>query len=190
MLDFLSTMDIKATDLTDLSKCKKCPLLGKDHVPAIGNEFATLMIIGQSPGELEVLERKPFVGPSGELLNFMLDEAGLTREEVYITNLLKCRPPQNRKGYKDEHTNCFGKWLFNEIKLVNPGLILLLGKDAHTIVLPKRMEFRHLAINESKNRSYLSSYHPSYFLRIGRVDKFVEVGGFVKNIVDRLDNKV
>ena len=156
---------IPALDLTTISACKACPKLGKDHVPACGTPLADLMIIGQSPGEDEVRTREPFTGPAGHLLKNMLTLLLLDRTECYITNVVKCRPPNNRASERDEKVNCHQAWLKDEIKIVNPPVLLLLGRDAHEIVLPSKYPFTNKSVVRTKKRSYVSLYHPAYWLR-------------------------
>lgn len=177
------------TDYTSVSRCTLCPNLAQAHVPAEGSLNASLMIIGQSPGANEVTEQRPFVGACGEMVDYMLDEAELTRETVYITNALKCHPPGNRPGLSGELANCWRRWLLPELKLVQPKLVLVLGADAHRSVLPNSVKFGHLVETTGKKSTYLSSYHPGWFLRKGTMDKFVtEVGGKVRLLLEALDN--
>ena len=175
--------------LSSLSECTYCATLGQDHVPSTGNPSASVMIIGQSPGAMEVREGKPFVGPSGELVDYMLDEAGLTREEVYIANVVKCRPAGNRPSHPEEKNNCWLNWLKLEIQSVDPQLILLLGKDAQEAVTPASHPFGHLAEISGKKRTYLTSYHPSYFLRKGKIEEFIKVGHKVEDILEEMEEE-
>ena len=171
----------------DVSQCKACALLGENHVPSEGNPYAELMIIGQSPGVNEVAKKKPFCGPSGELLDMMLEEAELDRSNVYIANALKCHPPGNRKANEPELVTCKSLWLSKEIKSVDPKVILLLGKDAFESVIPGKLlsKWGHLNTIKSNKRVYLSSYHPSYFLRRGDLEGFiVKVGRTVREVLD------
>lgn len=170
----------KALDISCLSLCKKCVTLGEDHVPASGNPSAEIMFIGQSPGEQEVKKGKPFVGASGEVLDFFLDELGMTREEVYITNALKCHPPGNRPGHEEELDLCFSTWLKKEIKFLNPKVVVLLGKDAWQSVTGGRIPFEHGKFTKSKKRVFLTLYHPGYFLRRGDIETFIAVAKELK----------
>lgn len=165
--------------------CTECPALGKHHVPAYGNPRSPLMVIGQSPGRTEVKEREPFVGRSGQLLEFMLLECGLAKEDVYITNVLKCHPSNNRKAYPAEMENCKKNWLDIEIRAVKPKLILLLGRDAHTAVIGDDTPFEHLQKIVRDGVVHLTSYHPAWFIRKGKGwDKFVQdVGGRVTELL-------
>jgi DNA polymerase len=155
------------------------------------------MIIGQSPGAVEVtgipekhISPQPFIGPSGDLLTYMLDEIELTREEVYLANALKCRPVGNRRALPGELQNCWRKWLYEEIKAVEPLLILVLGKDAHSSVMPASRQFGHLMEHKSKRFTYLDSYHPAWFLRNGRDADFVKnTGKRVQDLLEELRNE-
>lgn len=151
-----------------MKACQKCPALGIDHVCSIGTPSAQLMIIGQSPGEREVEEGEPFVGPAGDILNALLTELLLARDEVYIANVLKCRPMHNRRAYLEERKNCLEEFLREEISTVDPRVILLLGRDAYETVLPEKVQLKHpfaqRLLVKSKARAYVVSYHPAYFL--------------------------
>ena len=168
---------MKSLSFRHLAKCNKCPELGKEHVPACGNPVADIMLIGQSPGETEVYEKQPFVGPSGELVDYLLDYAELDRMDVYITNILKCRPPGNRPGQPDELACCMKTWMAKELKYVNPAIVVLIGKDAWQTVTGGRIPFKHGTSHKGKKRQFLTLYHPAYFLRRGDLQTFVENGG-------------
>lgn len=172
----------RALDVDKVKQCTACITLGADHVPASGNPTADIMLIGQSPGVREVEEGLPFVGPSGELLDFMLDEAGFTRDQVYITNALKCHPPGNRSGNPEELELCFGLWLRKELKFVNPSIVVLIGKDAWRSVTKEKIPFGHCNVTEGSKRTFLTLYHPSYFLRRGDAETFVESGKKLKEL--------
>lgn len=182
-------------DYEEVSKCKLCPELGKNHCPSAGNTNADLVIVGHSPGDQEVIEKTPFCGPSGDLVNYMLIEAGIVREEVYIANTIKCQPPKyaSRGGPNTLKaswvSNCWKRFLMHELIAVNPKLILLLGKQAHMAVLPARKEWGHLVVNRSRKRVFLSSYHPSYFLRTGGIETFVKVGNVVAKLLAEIEEK-
>lgn len=178
-----------ATELELLSQCRLCAMLGKDHVPAAGNTRAEVMIVGQSPGSEEVLAAKPFVGPCGELVDFMLDEAGLAREDVYITNTLKCHPPGNRAGHITEISNCRKAWLVKEILAVKPLVIVVLGKDAFISIGPPNETFGHKkkVYNKKLGCYFILSYHPGYYLRNrDRMEDFISVGSFVRSVLDEV----
>ena len=164
-----------------VSSCALCPQLGKDHVPSCGTPVADLMIVGQSPGRKEVEERQPFVGPSGELLDGMLAEIPLGREDVYIANVLKCHPPGNRPGVPIEKATCFKQWLSKEIKEVEPKVLLMLGKDAWSLV-PVQWKPKNGKVvrNKDKGITFIFWYHPAYYLRRADVSGFLKVAELVK----------
>lgn len=176
----MNEVQVPALSIEEVEACELCPKLGRMHVPAHGCVGAELMIVGQSPGHEEVKKKQPFVGPSGRLLTWFLDELALTREEVYITNVLKCKPPRNRPGAADEIKACKARWLSNELKAVRPSVILLLGGDAHKAIMPKKYAFADRASTRTKNRSYVTLYHPSYWLRRQQHGKFLSGASVVR----------
>ena len=133
------------------SECAGCSACGlcdgrTNLVFGVGNEQAKLMLIGEGPGEQEDLQGVPFVGPAGKLLDNMLEMIDLDRSQVYIANMVKCRPPHNRDPRPDEMAAC-RCWLDRQIALVDPKLIVCLGADpggfphhegARAVVRPRR----------------------------------------------------
>jgi len=170
--------------MSKLHKCKACITLGADHVPPDGSPLSDVMFISQSPGAQEVTEQLPFIGPCGEALGFLLDEAGLDRAQVYITNALKCHPPGNRAGHIEELRMCKKLWLNQELKVIQPKLIVLLGKDAWETVTKKNIPFEHGKMSKTKKRAYLTVFHPGYFLRKGNIEEFVKVGNTIREFLD------
>jgi uracil-DNA glycosylase family 4 len=121
-----------------------------------------VMIIGEAPGRAEDESGQPFVGASGRFLNELLDAAGITRDECFITNSVKCRPPRNRTPRKEEVDTCVANYLMEQIELVNPKLIMLLGMVAAKKLLgvTKVGEARGRVFDRGR-RKYLVGYHPS-----------------------------
>lgn len=121
-----------------IMECTKCPLAkGRTHaVPGEGNPNAKVMFIGEAPGEQEDAQGRPFVGPAGRFLNELLALAGLEREEVFITNTVKCRPPNNRTPSNDELLAC-RPFLEAQIALIRPKVVCLLGAAALKALLPE-----------------------------------------------------
>lgn len=119
-------------------ECTKCPLAkGRTHtVPGEGNPNAKVMFIGEAPGEQEDVQGRPFVGPAGRFLNELLALAGLERDEVFITNTVKCRPPNNRTPSNDELLAC-RPFLEAQIALIRPKVVCLLGAAALKALLPE-----------------------------------------------------
>jgi uracil-DNA glycosylase family 4 len=113
----------------EIMSCTKCPLhkSRKNPVPGEGPLDANIMIVGEAPGRHEDEVGRPFVGPAGKLLDYLLEIAGLKREEVFITNVVKCRPPKNRDPRPEEINACL-PYLIRQIKLIRPSIILALGR--------------------------------------------------------------
>ena len=139
----------------------------KKLVVGRGSVFADLLIIGEAPGEKEDLEGKPYVGKSGKLLNDLLNQAGIDyQKDVYFCNVIKCRPPKNRKPTKEE-INIHKPWLLQQIKLVDPKFIILTGSTAMRTILGVN---NPITICRGKwirkdGRSIITIFHPSYLLR-------------------------
>ena len=132
-----------------------------------GSVFANLLIIGEAPGSQEDLEGKPYVGKSGKLLNDLLKQAGIDQEEdVYFCNVIKCRPPNNRKPTNNE-INIQKPWLFQQIKLIDPKFIILTGSTAMRTVLGIKGPISNLRGKWIKKdgREIMTIFHPSYLLR-------------------------
>jgi uracil-DNA glycosylase, family 4 len=135
----------------------------------VGNRSATWMIIGEAPGADEDREGEPFVGRAGRLLNAMLQALGLTREEVYIANILKCRPPKNRDPEANEIA-CCAPYLKRQVELVNPRIILAVGRIAAQSLLKTDLPIGRLRVRPHLYRDILvvATYHPAYLLRSPR----------------------
>jgi uracil-DNA glycosylase len=150
--------------------CKACPLgsLGRTQVVfGEGNPDAKLMFIGEGPGEQEDKQGRPFVGRSGQLLNKTLELAGIQRSDVFITNIVKCRPPGNRKPFANESSICKNLLLINQIKIIRPQVICTLGAAAVEGLLDKEVK---ITLMRGKKIDYMNvitipTYHPAYILR-------------------------
>lgn len=158
--------------LDDLAKtvatCVRCSLheSRSQTVFARGNPDAPLMIIGEAPGYYEDQQGLPFVGKAGLLLNRMLQSIGLSPDDVYIANVLKCRPPNNRDPQMDEIEQCHD-YLIQQINHVAPKLILAVGRFSGGFLLgasPPLHQMRN-KIHDFKGISVLVTYHPAYLLR-------------------------
>jgi uracil-DNA glycosylase len=132
----------RPTRLEDLHavmvRCTRCDLfMGRTQVvPGAGPPKARLLLVGEAPGASEDREGVPFVGRSGALLESMLEAAGLTREDVFIANVIRCRPPQNRNPRAAELRACAG-WMAEQVRLLNPAAVVTLGRYALQHFLPK-----------------------------------------------------
>jgi uracil-DNA glycosylase family 4 len=157
-----------------IAGCHRCSELSEYReancgktVPGEGNPNADLMIIGEAPGADEAEQGRPFVGRAGKLLDSIIEAAGWKREELFIANILKCRPPGNRVPTDEEAANC-RQYLDFQIKAVNPNRILCLGKTASRFLLGKGEEVTMGSMrgeHEYQGRKVICSYHPSYLLR-------------------------
>lgn len=124
------------------------------------------MIIGEAPGFYEDKQGLPFVGKAGSLLNQMLQSIEIVEEDVYIANVLKCRPPNNRDPQLDEIAQC-SSYLSRQIELIQPHLILALGRFAGQFLLNKPLPLKQLrnTLHHYNNIPFMVSYHPAYLLR-------------------------
>lgn len=151
-------------------KCMECPLgtLGRTHVVfGEGNPDADLMFIGEGPGKDEDEQGKPFVGRSGKLLNHIFEIVGIQRNNVFITNIVKCRPPNNRKPLPIESNTCKSILLLNQIKIIRPKIICTLGSAALSGLLEKDVKITQIRgkfIN-FQTIPLMPTYHPAYILR-------------------------
>ncbi|WP_028389489.1 uracil-DNA glycosylase [Legionella fairfieldensis] len=152
----------------EVAACTRCSLhkTRSQTVFARGNAQAKLMIIGEAPGFYEDKQGLPFVGKAGGLLNQMLSSVGMGEEDVYIANVLKCRPPDNRDPAPEEIVHC-SAYLTRQIELVKPRLLLALGRFAGQFLLNKALPLNQLrkTIHCYKNIPFMVSYHPAYLLR-------------------------
>lgn len=131
-------MEVDIEKLTDeIKNCQKCRLCKgrKNSVPGDGSYKAEVMFIGEGPGRDEDLQGKPFVGAAGKLLTELVESIGMKREEVFIANVVKCRPPENRDPLPDEIQACYS-YLEAQIKLIKPRLIVTLGRHSMGRFLP------------------------------------------------------
>lgn len=121
-----------------MSACTRCPLaLTRTHVVlGTGDAKARLMFIGEAPGEREDLAGRPFVGASGKLLDKLLEANGIARDDVFITNIVACRPPKNRTP-KSSEVKAHAAWIEEQLRLIQPLLIVTLGRVALTYFIPK-----------------------------------------------------
>jgi uracil-DNA glycosylase len=148
--------------------CRKCPLCSgrTNTVPGEGNPSARLMCIGEGPGANEDATGRPFVGQAGELLNGILASIGLPREQVYIANIVKCRPPQNRKPLPDEAAACM-PYLRRQIALIRPKVMLALGGTAAEALLNTKRGLGDLRnqVHRYAGVPLIVTYHPAALLR-------------------------
>ncbi|MGR3179314.1 MAG: uracil-DNA glycosylase [Candidatus Anammoxibacter sp.] len=163
---------VKTDPLTNLRKealqCKLCDLskTRNNVVFGEGNRNADLMFVGEAPGYYEDAEGKPFVGKAGELLTKIINAIDLKREDVYIANILKCRPPENRDPNADEINLCY-PYLEKQIDLIKPKIICALGTFAIQTLLKSTESIGRLRsiFHDYHGTKLIATYHPAYLLR-------------------------
>lgn len=167
-------MEVRTPEITlstlaqEVLHCTKCPLHKKRTHAVFGEgaPHAELMFVGEAPGFYEDQQGKPFVGKAGQLLTKIIEAMGMTRDEVYIGNILKCRPPKNRDPEEDEMQACF-PYLKQQIRLIKPKVICALGRYA-----AQKLSGSETNISSLRGRVFyfegiklVPTFHPSYLLR-------------------------
>jgi uracil-DNA glycosylase family 4 len=158
----------------DIGDCTRCALhKGRNKIVfGDGDAEARLMFVGEGPGADEDAQGLPFVGRAGQLLNNMISAMGLKREQVYIANVVKCRPPQNRTPEPDEANTC-SPFLFQQIDVIRPEVIVALGATAATYLLGQRQPLAGLRgrVHSWRGTKLIVTYHPAFLLRDPRQKK-------------------
>jgi DNA polymerase len=167
----------------ELSRCRHSVVFG------VGSPRAEIMFVGEAPGHDEDMQGIPFVGRAGELLTKIIAAMGYTREDVYIANVLKCRPPQNRTPFPEEVANCL-PYLLSQIELIRPKIIVALGATAVRALLDVQ-----LGITKMRGHWYtfrdipiMPTFHPAYLLRNPPAKK--EVWDDMKAVLEKLGREV
>ncbi|MFL5737409.1 MAG: uracil-DNA glycosylase, partial [Actinomycetota bacterium] len=154
----------------EASVCVKCRLAqGRTQVVyGVGNENADLLFSGEGPGYHEDKQGEPFVGAAGPLLNRMLAEIGTRREDVYIANVVKCRPPGNRDPLPDEIEAC-SPWLAEQVQLIDPVIVMTLGNFATRVILDRQVSISRVRGQrfEMGGRTVVPTFHPAAILHGG-----------------------
>ncbi|MCK5084293.1 MAG: uracil-DNA glycosylase [Candidatus Pacebacteria bacterium] len=144
-------------------KCEKCALCKTrtNVVPGEGSFKAEIMFIGEGPGKKEDELGRPFVGAAGKLLDKLIESIKLSREDVYIANVVKCRPPKNRDPFPEEVDSC-RKWLDEQIEIIRPKIIILLGRHSMDRFLPnQKISIDHGKPKRKNGQVYFPIYHPA-----------------------------
>jgi uracil-DNA glycosylase family 4 len=161
----LTLADVRA-DIGDCTRCKLHALGRKQIVFGVGNPQADLMFVGEAPGADEDIQGIPFVGRAGQLLTKIIEAIGLKREDVYIANVIKCRPPQNRNPEPDEVETC-EPFLFQQIDIIKPKVIVALGKFGAQTLLRTLDPISRLRgrVFDYRGAKLIPTFHPAYLLR-------------------------
>ncbi|MGC9059201.1 MAG: type-4 uracil-DNA glycosylase [Candidatus Aenigmatarchaeota archaeon] len=161
----------------EIKNCNKCPLYKsrKNAVPGEGDFKSGIMLIGEAPGFNEDLQGRPFVGRAGKLLEEFLKSVGKRREEVFITNVVKCRPPNNRQPEENEIKICASLYLDRQIEIIKPKLIVCLGNISASYIF-KKFGLKFESMNKQHGKVFsisnlyiktktVATYHPAAILR-------------------------
>jgi DNA polymerase len=166
---FAGPVDALAAIRTDIGDCTRCKLHGMGRtqiVFGVGNPEADLMFVGEAPGADEDVQGFPFVGRAGQLLTKIIEAIGLKREDVYIANVIKCRPPGNRNPEPDEVETC-EPFLFRQIDVIKPKVVVALGTFAARALLRTLDPISRLRgrVYEYRGAKLIPTFHPAYLLR-------------------------
>jgi uracil-DNA glycosylase family 4 len=157
-----------------IKRCQECRLHRSrlQAVPGEGPAGAELVFLGEGPGSREDQSGRPFVGRAGRLLDTLLRDNGIERTSVFITNCVKCRPPENRTPRRDELNTCTTLWLRRQLELISPRLVVLLGQVAARQMLgdPAAVTRLHGTIQQRGNLTCFVTYHPAAALRFDTID--------------------
>ena len=198
----MEPVDLLALIAKETSACTKCDLQHsrRNAVPGAGPQNAEIMFVGEGPGFHENEQGLPFVGPAGKFLNELLEKVGLPRDEVFITNVVKCRPPNNRDPLAEELAACDG-FLERQIAAINPKVIVTLGRFSMQKYLPNaKISQAHGQAVRIKGRLVVPFYHPAAALHqpslrsaveadFTRLPEWIEKAGDVQEYVEEQSHK-
>ncbi|MFO0864732.1 MAG: uracil-DNA glycosylase [Gemmataceae bacterium] len=178
----------------EVAKCVRCPSLASTRTQTVfsdGDPYAELLFVGEAPGADEDAQGKPFVGAAGQLLNKIIAACGLKREDVFICNVLKCRPPGNRTPLPDEADNCKG-YLERQIELVKPKFIVCFGSSAATHLLGTNKSLGQMRgrFHDYKGTPVMVTYHPAYLLPHRSPEKKRDVWEDMKMLMAKLGRPI
>lgn len=167
------TLESIREDIGDCTRCKLHTLGRQQVVFGVGNPKAELMFVGEAPGADEDVQGVPFVGRAGQLLTKMIQAMGFSREQVYIANVVKCRPPENRNPDPDEIDSC-EPFLFRQIETIKPQVIVALGAFAAKTLLKTQEPISKLRgqVFDYHGAKLIPTFHPSFLLRSPNQKKF------------------
>jgi DNA polymerase len=179
--------DIRA-DIGDCTRCKLCKER-TNIVFGVGDPSADIMFIGEGPGRDEDLKGEPFVGRAGQLLTKIIQAMGLERKDVYIANIVKCRPPNNRNPEREEMATC-SPFLFRQIAAIKPKVLIALGNIAIQTLLQTKTGITRLRgqFHELAGIPLMPTYHPAFLLR--NANKKKEVWEDMQKVMKKLGMKV
>jgi DNA polymerase len=176
MTSFENTRDEKLERLArGIAHCQRCRLhLTRTHaVPGEGSSMASVMLIGEAPGEQEDRFKRPFIGTTRPFFDTLLRDFKLSREDLFITSSVKCRPPDNRNPKADELITCRQNWLLKQMAVIDPSVLVLLGAIAVRCLYGScgKLKDLHGSIQEYRGRTALITYHPTAGMRFPWIRK-------------------
>ena len=186
------TLQDLAHSLHDCQRCKLSKLGRTQVVFGVGNPHAKVMFVGEGPGFHEDKQGEPFVGAAGKLLNELLQSAGLSRADVYIANVVKCRPPNNRDPEPDEVETC-KPFLLQQVEMIHPTLLCTLGRWAAETILERKVSITKIRgqVVRHKNLVVFPLLHPAAALHQGNLlPALREDFGKLKAYLDQADREV
>jgi DNA polymerase len=165
-LDTSAQLTAIREDIGECVRCKLCSLGRKQIVFGVGNPNADLMFVGEAPGRDEDIQGIPFVGRAGQKLTQIIEAIGLTRDDVYIANVIKCRPPENRNPEPDEVEQC-EPFLFRQVDTIKPKVIVALGTFAAKSLLKSTDSISRLRgrVYDYRGAKLVPTFHPAFLLR-------------------------
>ena len=189
-----SELEVLAQEVAGCVRCKALASTRTQTVFGVGRVDPDVCFVGEAPGEQEDYQGRPFVGPAGQLLDKIIAACGMKRDDVYILNILRCRPPGNRKPTAEEAGNCRG-FLERQIELVRPRFLCALGATAAQHLLRSSLGIGKLRgrFHEFQGIPVICTYHPSYLLRLDEPDKTNkkrEVWEDMKKLLERMGRPV
>ena len=180
--------------LCQIRDCRRCSLCDTraNSVPGEGNRRADILLVGEGPGHDEDLKGRPFVGPAGQLLDRMLAAISLSREQMYITNVVKCRPPNNRNPQEEEAIACL-PYLRAQYRLIQPKIVVCLGSVATRYLYDPQARITQVRGKwlEKKGVWFLPTYHPAALLRdeSKKRDAWADMQALLKKYTELTENK-
>jgi len=178
--------------VSEILVCTKCNLCQErtQAVPGEGSLQAKVMFVGEGPGKQEDLQGIPFCGASGKLLDLLLQSIELKREDVYITNIVKCRPPNNRDPFDNEKGTC-SPYLNKQIEFIKPLIIATLGRHSMNFFLPElKISEVHGKPLRRKGQIYIPLYHPAVGLyRASMKEELLKDFQIIKKVIDKLEKE-
>jgi DNA polymerase len=190
-MDPAVTLESIANDVHGCTQCQLCR--GRTNtVPGTGSSTAEIVFIGEAPGKKEDENGVPFCGASGNLLDSLLATINLKRENIFITNIVKCRPPENRDPLPEEKATCASLYLDQQLAVIKPKLIVTLGRHALNYFIPnQKISEVHGKPKRYKGQVYLALYHPAVALYNGSMRQtLTQDFQIIPSLLNKITNEI